>query len=392
MGQAQSRGATGDHFYTLDSKGELAPWSGYEREDLDCFVYSSEHPNTVPVYRWYKSGPNVQDHFYTTDSAGELAPAGGYVPEGIAFYLFRDHQPDTVALNRWYHPQIGDHFYTTHPTGELAPAGGYVREGITGYVLTSQIRGSVQLYRWYHSRKFNFTFDQGISVDQAHTIWERHTWAYYRAGKCTHLAQEEKDKVRSIYERDTIHHGIENTPGVHASAAVGGRFVNVNFKVLFPKGDNEIAMSLLHEMMHCAGYEHRFPKSDPRYFQTVPLKAERCIAGFASDIASPAIHIAREEMDPDGSLIRPPHALTADEAEASSGCRLLDISTVDAKNGTPLATATASSSGVDVSSHDDAVAASTLATDPAGGIDARPYEQDVDMSVAVGLTALSWKK
>lgn len=338
MGQNQSRRATGDHFYTTNFKGELAAWSGYEREDLECFVYLIAVPETVPVYRWYKAKDNIQDHFYTTNRAGEAARASGYVYEGIAFYLFPTQQPDTVALNRWYHPQIGDHFYTTHPTGELAPAAGYVREGITGYVFTSQLRGSVQLYRWYHSRKFNFTFGPNISPEQQQQIWERHTWAYYRAGKCTHLSQIEKDTVRHIYENDTIKHNVETNPQANASAQIGGRFINVNFNVLFPQGDNEIAMSLLHEMMHCAGYDHPFPKSDPRYFNTVPLNAEKCIAGYASDAASPAVGIAHGKMNEDGTLVEPQtKVLSADRALTISGCGVVTPSEAKAEPKTNIA-------------------------------------------------------
>jgi hypothetical protein len=49
MGQSQSKEPTGDHFYTLDFRGELASWSGYEREDSDCYVYSNASADTVPV-------------------------------------------------------------------------------------------------------------------------------------------------------------------------------------------------------------------------------------------------------------------------------------------------------------------------------------------------------
>lgn len=373
--------ATGDHFYTLDFKGELAPSSGYEREDFDCYVYSNPFPGTVPVYRWYKSTPTVRDHFYTTDASGEAASAADYIQQGIAFHILGSQQPDTIALNRWFHPRIGDHFYTTHPTGEAAPAAGYVREGVLGYVYTSQLRGSVPLWRWYHSRKFRFTFSQGISLDRQRAIWERHTWAYYRAGKCTHLNQQQKDKVRHIYERDTIHHGIERTPGVNASAMINGRTVNVNFDVLFPEGDNEIAMSLLHEMMHCAGYDHRFPKTDPRYFNTVPLKAERCIAGFASDVASPAIHIARWERNKGGpDILGSP--MSAPQ-EPGSGCRVLGadypFARTNEQSDEQLVSNAATKSRSDLLSTTPSVSEENATTT----VD--PYDHGYDLNAAVGL-------
>lgn len=407
--------ATGDHFYTLDFKGELAPSSGYEREDFDCYVYSNPLTGTVPVYRWYKSTSTVRDHFYTTDVSGEAAPAAQYVREGIAFHILKSQQADTIALNRWFHPRIGDHFYTTHPTGEAAPAAGYVREGILGYVYASQLHGTVPLWRWYHSRKFKFTFSQGISPDRQRTIWERHTWAYYRAGKCTHLTQQQKDKVRHIYERATIHHGVERTPGVNASAMINGRTVNVNFDVLFPQGDNEIAMSLLHEMMHCAGYDHPFLKTDPRYFDTVPLKAERCIAGFSSDVASPAIHIARWKLNEGGpeTLGSPMPAAQ----ESGSGCRVLDadyplaktneqldeqpVSNAGTENKSYLVFTTPSVSGSNtaelavasgtatssISADSGSQTVATATTDTPAAVDIDPYDHGFDPKAAIGLSA-----
>ena len=328
---------SGDHFYTLDFKGELAPWAGYEREDFDCFVYASPRPHTVPVHRWFLLRGNVQDHFYTTDPNGELARASGYVSEGIAFHIFEQQQPQTVALNRWFHPTTGDHFYTTDPTGELAPRAGYVREGITGYVFTQPLFGSTQLTRWFLSNKFKFTFDDNITEQQRQTLFERHGWAYYRAGKCSNLTQQQRDEVRTVYERDIIHHGIDNRPGVNASAMVGGRFINVNFNVLFPQGDNEVAMTLLHEMMHCAGYSHPEKGSVPNdvYFATVPLKAEVCIAGFASDVAASVASLAKGTMKQDGTLTHP-DAEVPDTTAARSGCYLYGPGTRDEKEGGEL--------------------------------------------------------
>ncbi|MCX6674186.1 MAG: hypothetical protein NTY37_10465 [Methanothrix sp.] len=90
---------------------------------------------TTALYRWYNSGNG--DHFYTTDPTGELAPSSGYVSEGITGYVGTSQMVGTTALYRWYNSGNGDHFYTTDPTGELAPSSGYVSEGITGYLWTS---------------------------------------------------------------------------------------------------------------------------------------------------------------------------------------------------------------------------------------------------------------
>jgi hypothetical protein len=76
--------------------------------------------------------------------------------------------------------------------------------------------------------------------------------------------------------------------------------ISVNFTNLFPQGDNEIAQTLLHVMMHCAGYTHAVridppalnadvPYDGGKYYGTPPLRAELCIAGQQSDTAT--IHL-----------------------------------------------------------------------------------------------------
>jgi hypothetical protein len=84
------------------------------------------------LYRWFNAQSG--DHFYTTDPSGELAPTSGYDYEGITGYIATSQQSGTTALYRWFSAQSGDHFYTTDPSGELAPTSGYDYEGITGYI------------------------------------------------------------------------------------------------------------------------------------------------------------------------------------------------------------------------------------------------------------------
>jgi len=104
-------------------------------------------------------------------------------------------------------------------------------------------------------------------------------------------------------------HGIDTDPKDNASAAVGGTTLDVNFGNLFPLGDDEIAQSLIHEMMHAAGYTHPkrrdFDPASPGapidvpgdggpYYGTPPLRAEFCIAGSQSDTTC------------DGTCVAPP--------------------------------------------------------------------------------------
>ena len=123
---------TGDHFYTTDPSGELAPTSGYTYEGIAGYISTSEQQGTTALYRWYCA--ETGDHFYTTDVSGELAPTSGYTYEGIAGYIATSQEQGTTALYRWFSTETGDHFYTTDASGELAPTSGYTYEEITGYI------------------------------------------------------------------------------------------------------------------------------------------------------------------------------------------------------------------------------------------------------------------
>jgi hypothetical protein len=46
----------------------------------------SSSTESTALYRWYNSANG--DHFYTTDPTGELAPSNGYVSEGITGYIW----------------------------------------------------------------------------------------------------------------------------------------------------------------------------------------------------------------------------------------------------------------------------------------------------------------
>lgn len=287
-----------DHFYTLDFAGELAP-GNYEREGIAGYVYGSQQPATVAVYRWYNKVSH--DHFYTTDPAGELAPQN-YTYEGVAWYMFKDKQANNVPLYRWYNSQTGDHFYTTDANGELGPPA-YKSEGVLGYLHPHPTTHAVPVYRWYESGLLsNFTFEDDITESQRRKLLERHTWAYYRAGICGNITQEEKDKVRAVY-REGVHHSATTMAGVNAYVPnLGARHLFIHFGNLFPQGDREIAQTLLHEMMHCAGYPHPVridsgpnidrPYDGGKYYGTAPLRSEMCIDGVQSDTSTVGLELA----------------------------------------------------------------------------------------------------
>ncbi|MGH4011763.1 MAG: hypothetical protein ACRDTH_26985 [Pseudonocardiaceae bacterium] len=151
----------------------------------------------------------------------------------------------------------------------------------------------------------NFTFAADISVGNRNRLIARHRFALASVNACNNLSEQERGALRQAYQR-RIHHTTLNQPGVNASATVGGSTINVNFGVLFPQGDREISQTLIHEMMHCAGFTHPDRRNPPagrscsapdpnlfdcpndngQYYGTPPLRAEFCIAGSQSDVRS----------------------------------------------------------------------------------------------------------
>lgn len=107
-----------------------------------------------------------------------------------------------------------------------------------------------------------FTFDAGITVEQRRRLLERHSFARSRAVACGNLNSQERSNLISAYRR-SIRHSVSNDPNANASAIVGGSQIWVNFNNLFPQGNNEIAQTLIHEMMHCASYTHPNRRDTP---------------------------------------------------------------------------------------------------------------------------------
>lgn len=108
----------------------------------------------------------------------------------------------------------------------------------------------------------HFTFANDISAENRATLIDRHRFARRSVEACGNLNADEKNKLRDTYGR-AINHTTLNQAGVNASARVGGSTLNVNFGVLFPQGDEEISQTLIHEMMHCAGFTHPDRRDPP---------------------------------------------------------------------------------------------------------------------------------
>lgn len=145
-----------------------------------------------------------------------------------------------------------------------------------------------------------FTFASGITVGERDRLRARHAFAYERIHGCGDLTSAQRESLITTYRRN-IHHTISTNANANAEAVVGGSSIAVNFSNLFSEGDTEIAQTLIHEMMHCAGFSHPnrrnrdpsnptvpfdSPGDNGPYYGTPPLQAEVCIAGIQSLIAS----------------------------------------------------------------------------------------------------------
>jgi len=127
-----------DHFYTTDWNELGSGRYGWAYDSIECLIYSSQVPDTIPLYRYW--GKN--DHFYTTNrkEVGTAARGkivlGGYRSQGIAGYCYsKEHGPETLPLHRLSKTRGRDHFYTTNKSESVAAEYGYRYEGIECYVL-----------------------------------------------------------------------------------------------------------------------------------------------------------------------------------------------------------------------------------------------------------------
>ena len=165
----------------------------------------------------------------------------------------------------------------------------------------------------------NFSFDNAITANQRATLLGRHRFAFSQITGCgavSNLSNAELNSLAAAYRRP-IRHGLNNDPNANASAFVGQNQLFINFANLFPDGNAEIAQTLIHEMMHCAGFTHPnrrrpdqalgqscaqpnpnlfdCPFDNGPYYSTQPLQAELCIAGDQSDLIARTLEKAADE-------------------------------------------------------------------------------------------------
>lgn len=152
-------------------------------------------------------------------------------------------------------------------------------EGAPGHVLKSVLDICMR-----------FQFDPECLRERENELLRAHIRAIARLQRfrCTSLSDEERSRILADYERKNIFHYRIARPGINGEAVLNGHRIGINFEVLFPQGADEIAQTVLHEMTHCVGYAHpeRAPTDQPNdgggYYNSVPLRAELCIAGRQS--------------------------------------------------------------------------------------------------------------
>ncbi|KGO51224.1 hypothetical protein PEX2_032580 [Penicillium expansum] len=218
-------------------------------------VFTEPKGNLIPIYHWENK---TNSHFYTSDpiSAVTLEATEAYVKIGIAWYIYPKRQDGTktLPLVRWYDPVEGFYRYTASEVGLLSPAPECKREAILGYIPiqdrdTLPTPGTIAIDPDIIFQPTGlFTFDPAFTDEQRYQILQAHSIAYERAGVCHSISGQEAGEVRGLYWVQ-IHHGIDTNPNNNASTTVGSRFIDVSITNLLSLSKNEIAQTLLHEML-----------------------------------------------------------------------------------------------------------------------------------------------
>lgn len=134
----------------------------------------------------------------------------------------------------------------------------------------------------------NFRFP-GFTPEEEEAVLSAHLIAFQTIQSCTKISDIEKSKLRETYIRPIRH--LKITGSDYGQAELNGSFIGINLQKLMDPtvASNELPQTLIHEMMHCAGYCHPdkdasdVPGDGGDYFNSPPLRAELCIAGLQSD-------------------------------------------------------------------------------------------------------------
>ncbi|MFY0567481.1 hypothetical protein ACN28E_27160 [Archangium lansingense] len=136
-----------DYFYSINPQDIESAIYIHGYDDLPGligtvgYVEATQQTNTLPLRRFYKFVPET-DHFYTISSdEANLVLSWGWVDEGIEGYLWNSQVPGTVPvyrLNKW-NPSTDDqvHYFATS-SGDIQQklSQGYSNDGVAGYIYT----------------------------------------------------------------------------------------------------------------------------------------------------------------------------------------------------------------------------------------------------------------
>src|SRR5579871_335375 len=129
---------------------------GYGNNQTVCWMFQSEQPGTIPLYRllYLKSSPGI--HFYTVSEAEaqSLVGSGAWTSEGTTGYLYSAQSDGTVPLFRLANDVT--HIYTASAAERdgLLMCPGWTYEGVIGYVGSPDSTpqsGTSELYRLWVS-------------------------------------------------------------------------------------------------------------------------------------------------------------------------------------------------------------------------------------------------
>jgi hypothetical protein len=125
-----------DHLLTTDAneKDKLASTPDCIYSGIKCYIFQTQQPNTVPLYRY--NNPTTTDQYCTTDEGfKKIASNSGYHYEGILGYIYKTQQPNTVPLKQFYNEAMHDDFLMTDEGFiKFEKTFGYKFKTIEGYV------------------------------------------------------------------------------------------------------------------------------------------------------------------------------------------------------------------------------------------------------------------
>ena len=123
----------------------------FRSEGIAGYVFTSNEPGTVPLYRWVN--PRRGDHFYTTSD--KEPDRKTYQSEGIACYVLPKADAEANPLYRWRGKS--ECLYTMARDDKPLQRAGFRLEAIACFVYASPVANSVPFYRFLDpTRKLHF--------------------------------------------------------------------------------------------------------------------------------------------------------------------------------------------------------------------------------------------